>query len=66
MGRFGEYYLMRGIWHERNAQTFKGCEKSVFDLKLLFLRTLLEWINASGLFSFDTLVEMLAGSAFTA
>ncbi len=31
-------------------RTFEGFEKSVSDLKLLFLKTLLEWINASGCF----------------
>ena len=57
---------MCGIWRERNASTFEGCEKPVFDLKLLFLKTLFEWINALGLFSFDPLVEMLDSCAFSA
>ena len=34
--------LMWGIWWEQNAQTFERCERSVDDLKLLFLKTLLE------------------------
>ena len=49
--------LMWGIWWERNAMNFKGCEKSIPDLKFLFLKTLFEWINASGLFSFVTLLD---------
>lgn len=40
-------------------QEFEGCEKCVHDLKLLFLNTLFEWKNASGLFFFAILPEML-------
>lgn len=44
---------------ERNAWNFEGCKKSVHDLKLLFLNTLFEWINASGLFSFNSLPDLI-------
>lgn len=44
---------------ERNAWNFEVCKKSVHDLKLLFLNTLFEWINASGLFSFTSLPDLI-------
>lgn len=44
---------------ERNAWNFEGCKKSVHDWKLLFLDTLFEWINASGLFSFTSLPDLI-------
>jgi hypothetical protein len=38
--------------------------KLLFDLKLLFLKTMFEWMNASGLFSFASLADMLDSSVF--
>ena len=46
-------------------QEYEGCEKCVHDLKLLFLNTLFEWKNASGLFLFAILPEMLGSSTFS-
>ena len=51
--------LMWGIWRKRNAHTFEGDERSIHDLKRLFLQTLYEWTNASGVFTFDSLVDLL-------
>ena len=51
--------LMWHLWCERNAQTFEGQEKSVPGLKLILLRSLFEWMNASSLFSFDHMFEIL-------
>ena len=48
------------IWRERNARNFDGCEKSVLDLKLLFLKSLFEWMNASGLLSFVNMFEIFS------
>lgn len=42
--------LMWAIWWERNAHTFEGNERSIHDLILLFLQTLLELSNASSLY----------------
>ena len=43
--------LMWCLWRERNARTFEDCERNIVDLKLLFFRSLYEWIRATGLFS---------------
>ena len=50
---------MWGIWWERNAHTFEGCERSTHDIKLFFQRTLLEWKNASGVYTFNSLTDLL-------
>ena len=47
--------IMWGIWRERNARTFEGCERSTHDMKLFFLQTLLEWTDALGVFTFYSL-----------
>lgn len=52
------YCLMWDIWWEQNARTFERRETSIFDLKLLFFKTLFEWVNDSGS-SFDSLLEMI-------
>ena len=31
------------IWHERNARSFEGCERSLLEIKSFFLHTLFEW-----------------------
>lgn len=49
--------LMWGIWRERNACTFDGDERSIQDLKRLFLQTL-EW-KILGLFIFDSLADLI-------
>ena len=41
------------------ACTFERNERSIQDMKLLFLQTLLEWTNASGVFSFNSLADLL-------
>lgn len=67
-GRFGRcnnsviwkvipHYLMWCIWCKRNDKTFEGCEKSVLDLKLLFLKFQSERMTASSLFSFTNTFE---------
>lgn len=51
---FGVWFpivLYGGIWQWRNAWIFKGNERLIHDLKLLFLNTLFEWINASSSFT---------------
>lgn len=62
-GRFGRcnniaiwivilHCVMCCTWRERNARTFEGCEIFFVDLKLLFLKSLFEWVTAFGLLSF--------------
>jgi len=55
--------IMWGIWWERNARTFKGCEISTHDMKF-FLQTLLEWKNSSGVFTFNSLTDLLDSCSF--
>jgi hypothetical protein len=43
--------LMWCLWRERNARTFEDCELNIVDLKLVFYRSLYEWMRATGLFS---------------
>ena len=47
-----------------HARTFEGCEQNVAELKLLFLRTLFDWISATGLFCFSTLLEFIDSCCF--
>ena len=51
--------VMWCLWRERNARTFEGCERNIFDLKLLLLRTLFDWMLATGLFSFKIVFGIL-------
>ena len=49
------------VW---DAWTFKGRVKSMHDLKFLHLKSLFEWMNASSLFSFDNIFEILDTCSF--
>ena len=51
--------LMWVIWKEMNIRTFEGNERSIHELKLLFFQTLIDWANASGVFTFISLPNML-------
>ena len=51
--------LMWGIWRERNARIFEGCELSIADLKQCFYRLLMEWMAAIGLVRFSNLIEFI-------
>ena len=57
---------MWGIWQERNACTFEGSERSIHDLKLSFFQALFVWINASGVFTFNSLADLLDSCTFLA
>ena len=46
--------LMWCIWQERNNQHFEDLERSVSDLKLFFLKTLLDWVTVLGFRSFSS------------
>jgi hypothetical protein len=43
------------VLHPKFAWTFEGCEKANHDLRILFLRTLFEWV----LLSFDSLLDLI-------
>ena len=60
------HFLMWIIWTERNVRTFEGSEKSVHELKLLFFQTLFDWANTSGVFTFNSLPDMLDFCTFFA
>ena len=46
--------LMWCIWRERNNRRFEDLERSVLDLKLFFLKTLLDWVIVLGFRSFSS------------
>jgi hypothetical protein len=51
--------LMWCIWRERNLRSFEGDEQTVADLKNIFLKTLFDWVNASGCFPCENLLDFL-------
>ena len=44
---------------ERNARSFEGEERNLLEIKGTFLRTLIEWSNASGMMSFSSMLDFL-------
>ena len=46
--------LMWCIWRERNNRHFEDLERLVADLKLFFLKTLLDWVTVFGFCSFSS------------
>ena len=51
--------LMWLIWKEGNARTFEDTERSILDLKLLFFRTLRDWLFALQNKSFPSFIDFL-------
>ena len=49
------HWLMWCIWWERNNQHFEDLERSVSDLKLFFLKNLLDWVTVLGFRSFSSI-----------
>jgi hypothetical protein len=49
--------VMWCLWRERNMRIFEDCEQHVDELKLLFLRTLFEWMASTRLFCFSNVLE---------
>ena len=54
-GRFGKYRnysilwvvphcLLWSIWREHNGRCFEDCERSFVEIKLIFLRSLFDWV----------------------
>jgi hypothetical protein len=56
--------LMWCIWRERNLRSFEGDEQTVADLKNIFLKTLFDWVNASGCFPCENLLDFLDFCSF--
>jgi hypothetical protein len=56
--------LLWNLWREHTAWTFEGCEKTSHDLTLIFFRTLLECVNAVGLLSGSSLLELIDNCFF--
>ena len=52
------------IWKERNYGTFKGIKQPVVVMKLIFLRTLCDWMAAMGGHSLFSLLDLLDCSTF--
>jgi hypothetical protein len=53
------HYLMWCLWQERNGQKFEDRERSIVELKLLFFRTLFEWVSVRGVLSCGSLHQFL-------
>ena len=52
------------LWRERNACLFEDCESSVVDIKLLFFQTLYAWVNVVGVFSINSITELIDHCCF--
>ena len=51
--------LLWCLWRERNARCFEGREQQLLDLKWMVLRTLVEWMDVTCLFSFTNILDLL-------
>uniref|UniRef100_A0A2N9EI09 Reverse transcriptase domain-containing protein n=1 Tax=Fagus sylvatica TaxID=28930 RepID=A0A2N9EI09_FAGSY len=67
MGKHPKHMIWRAVphcvmwclWRERNMRIFEDCEQHVDELKLLFLRTLFEWMASTRLFCFSNVLEFI-------
>jgi hypothetical protein len=53
------YEVINIVLRERNLLSFEGDEQTVADLKNIFLKTLFDWVNASGCFPCENLLDFL-------
>ena len=51
--------LLWCVWREQNDRCFEGRGCHMLDLKVLFLRTLLDWMVATRLFFVSTTLDLL-------
>ena len=51
--------LMWSIWRERNSQCFEDSERTIADLKLLFFKTLLDWMSIIGSHSIFLVYDLM-------
>ena len=56
--------LLWCLWRERNSRYFKDTERSIPDLKLLFFRTLRDWLFALQNKSFPSFIDFLDSCNF--
>ena len=56
--------LMWCLWRERNCRCFEDYESSIPDLKLLFFRTLMDWLFALQSQSFPSFIDFLDSCNF--
>jgi hypothetical protein len=48
------------LWWERNSRSLDGKENNLMELKLMFLRTLMEWSKAAGATSCTTILDFIS------
>ena len=69
-GQFGHHWnghiriivphcLMWCLWRERNSRCFENNERSISNLKLLFFRTLVDWLSALRNQSYSSFLDFL-------
>ena len=51
--------MVLGVKRKRNAQSFEGCQWTIINLKLVFLQSLYEWMQALGSVSFSSLLDLI-------
>ena len=51
--------LMWLLWRERNQQAFEDSERHTVELKLILLRTLMEWLAAVSRLSFPSVLAFI-------
>ena len=56
--------LMWCLWKERNSRCFEDNERSITNLKLIFFRTLLDWLSALWNQSFSSFLDFLDSCNF--
>lgn len=51
--------MVLGVKRKWNAQSFEGCQWTIINLKLVFLQSLYEWMQALGSVSFSSLLDLI-------
>ena len=59
VGKAVPHCLMWSLWQKWNAQSFEGCQWTIINLKLVFLQSLYEWMQALGSVSFSSLLDLI-------
>ena len=62
--RMVPHCVMWCLWQERNGRHFEDQERSISALKLLFFQTLYEWVLNLGVFSINSMVELIDHCCF--
>ena len=48
------------LWRERNSRSFEGKENNLIEIKLIFIRTLMEWSKAAGATHCTTVLDFIS------